>query len=176
MWKLIIFKYIAQSCADVHFNYMLSWWFSWCHVQLFTTPWTVALQAPRPWDFPGKNTGVRCHFLLLGIFSTEGSDLHVLHCRQVLSLLSHQANLIHMYKAEFMSFRIDWLDLLAVQGTRQESSPAPQSKSINSSVLSLLYGPALASIHDYWKHHSFDHTDFVCKVILLLLIHCLGLP
>ena len=94
MWKLIIFKYIAQSCADVHFNYMLSWWFSWCHVQLFTTPWTVALQAPRPWDFPGKNTGVRCHFLLLGIFSTEGSDLHVLHCRQVLSLLSHQANLM----------------------------------------------------------------------------------
>ena len=78
--------------------------------------------------------------------------------------------------AEFMSFRIDWLDLLAVQRTLQESSPAPQSKSINSSVLSLLYGPALASIHDYWKHHSFDHTDFVCKVILLLLIHCLGLP
>ena len=28
------------------------------------TLWTVAYQAPRPWDFPGKNTGVRCHFLL----------------------------------------------------------------------------------------------------------------
>ena len=47
-----------------------------------------------------------------------------------------------------ISFRIDWLDLLAVQGTL-ESSPAPQFKSINSSVLSFLYGPTLMSIHDY---------------------------
>jgi len=52
-----------------------------------------------------------------------------------------------------ISFRIDWLDLLAVQGT-QESSPTPQFKSINSSVLSFLYGPTLTSIHDYWKNHS----------------------
>ena len=41
----------------------------------------------------------------------------------------------------------------------QESSPTPQFKSTNSSVLSLLYGPTLTSIHDYWKNHSFDHTD-----------------
>ena len=38
----------------------------------------------------------------------------------------------------------------------QESSPTPQFKSINSLVLSFLYGPALKSIHDYWKNHSFD--------------------
>ena len=38
----------------------------------------------------------------------------------------------------------------------QESSPTPQFKSINSSVLSFLYGPILTSIHDYWKNHSFD--------------------
>ena len=38
----------------------------------------------------------------------------------------------------------------------QESSPTPQFKSINSSVLSFLYGPTLISIHDYWKNHSFD--------------------
>ena len=38
----------------------------------------------------------------------------------------------------------------------QESSPTPQSKSINSLVLSFLYGPTLTSIHDYWKNHSFD--------------------
>ena len=38
-----------------------------------------------------------------------------------------------------ISFRMDWLDLLAVQGTLQESSPTPQFKSINSSVLSFLY-------------------------------------
>ena len=33
-------------------------------VQLCATPWTSAHQAPRPWDSPGKNTGVGCHFLL----------------------------------------------------------------------------------------------------------------
>ena len=49
-----------------------------------------------------------------------------------------------------ISFGMDWLDLLAVQET-QESSPALQYESINSSVLSLLYGRTLASVHDYWK-------------------------
>ena len=54
-----------------------------------------------------------------------------------------------------ISFRMDWLDLLAVQVT-QESSPTPQFKSINSSVLSFFYSPALTSIHDYWKIHGLD--------------------
>ena len=40
----------------------------------------------------------------------------------------------------------------------QESSPAPQFESMNSSALSLLYGPTLTSVHDYWKNHSFDYT------------------
>ena len=46
-----------------------------------------------------------------------------------------------------VSFKIDWLDLHAVQGT-QEFYPTPQFKSISSSVLSLLHGPTLTSIHD----------------------------
>ena len=41
----------------------------------------------------------------------------------------------------------------------QESSPAPQFKSINSSMLSLLFGPTLTSVHDYWKNHNFDYMD-----------------
>ena len=41
----------------------------------------------------------------------------------------------------------------------QESSPTPQFKSINSSALSFLYSPTLASIHDYWKNHSLDETE-----------------
>jgi len=40
----------------------------------------------------------------------------------------------------------------------QESSPTPQFKSINSSALSLLYGPTLTSLHDYWKNQSFDYS------------------
>jgi len=55
-----------------------------------------------------------------------------------------------------ISFRIDWLDLLAVQGILKESSPTPQLKRINSSALSLFYGPTLTPIHDYWKNQSFD--------------------
>ena len=54
-----------------------------------------------------------------------------------------------------ISFRMDWLDLLAGQGIL-ESSQTPQFKSISSSVLSFLYSPTLTSIHDYWKNHSFD--------------------
>ena len=47
---------------------------------------------PCPWDFPGKNTGVGCHFLLQGIFPTQGWNPHLLHW-QVDSLpLSHQGS------------------------------------------------------------------------------------
>ena len=54
-----------------------------------------------------------------------------------------------------ISFRMEWLDLLEVQGTL-ESSPTPQFKSINSLVLSFLYSPTLTSIHNYWKNQNLD--------------------
>ena len=41
------------------------------HVQLFATPWAVAHQLLCPWNFPSKNTGVNCHFLLQEIFPTR---------------------------------------------------------------------------------------------------------
>ena len=55
-----------------------------------------------------------------------------------------------------ISFRIDRLDILAVQATLQESSSIPQFKSINSLALSFLYSPTLTSIHDHWKNQSLD--------------------
>ena len=58
-----------------------------------------------------------------------------------------------------ISFRIDWYDLLAVQGIFKGLLPTPQFKSTNSSAFSFLYGPILTSIHDYWKNHSFDYMD-----------------
>ena len=54
-----------------------------------------------------------------------------------------------------ISFRMDWLDLLAVQGTLK-SLLQHQFKSINFLALSFLYCPTLTSIHDHWKNHSFD--------------------
>ena len=67
-----------------------------------------------------------------------------------------------------ISFRMDRLDLLAVQGI-SKNPPTPQFKSINSLVLSLLHSPTLTSIHDYWKNHSLSRWTFVGKVMSLLL-------
>ena len=61
MWEL--HSIVNQLCIN-HFS---------C-VQLFATPWTVATRLLCSWDFPGKNTGVECHFLLQGIFPTQGSN------------------------------------------------------------------------------------------------------
>ena len=47
----------------------------------------------------------------------------------------------------------------------QESSPPPQFKNINSSVLSFLHSPTLTSIHDHWKTIALTRWTFVCKVI-----------
>ena len=54
---------------------------------------------------------------------------------------------------------MDWLDLLAAQETLKSLLPAPQFESINSSVLNLLNGTTLTSIHVYWKNHDFDFMD-----------------
>ena len=49
-----------------------------------------------------------------------------------------------------------------------ECSLTPHFKSINSLTLSFLYGPALTSMHDYWKNHSFDWRTFVSEAVSLL--------
>ena len=55
-----------------------------------------------------------------------------------------------------ISFRIDWLDLLAVQGTLKSLLQHHSSKASILLVLSFLYTPTLTSIHDHWKNHSLD--------------------
>ena len=77
------------------------------HVCLFTTLWAVAHKTPRLWNFPGKNTGVGCHFLLQRIFPTQGSNLlllRLLHWQADSLPLSHlgspiwgQVPLVHRY-------------------------------------------------------------------------------
>ena len=54
-----------------------------------------------------------------------------------------------------ISFKIDLFDLLAVHGTFKTLL---QYHSLMASIL--LYDSTLTSIHDYWKNHSFDYTDF----------------
>ena len=62
-----------------------SGWRSWGRscLRLFTTD---------PWNSPGKNTEVGCQSLPQGIFLTQGSNLGLLHCRQILYHLSHKRN------------------------------------------------------------------------------------
>ena len=52
------------------------------------------------WDFAGKNTGVGCHFLLLGIFLTQGLNPGLPHYRQMLYYLSHQGSHITFWKRQ----------------------------------------------------------------------------
>ena len=59
--------------------------------------------------------------------------------------------------SEFISFRVDLFDLPEVQGTL--GSLLPQFESISYLVLTLLYGPTVTSIHDYWKNHCFGYMD-----------------
>ena len=61
-------------------------------VRLFVTPWNVAYQSPQSMEFSSKNTGVGCHFLLQGLFPTQGSNPGLPHCRQTLYPLSHQGS------------------------------------------------------------------------------------
>ena len=55
-----------------------------------------------------------------------------------------------------ISFRMDWLDLLAVQGTLKSLLQHHSSKTSIFSALSFLYSPTLTSIHDHWKNHSLN--------------------
>ena len=90
-------------------------------------------------------------FPSIRVFSNE-SALHIRRPKHwsfsfIISLSNEHSGLI--------SFRIDWLDPLAVQRTL-ESSPTPQSESIHSSAVSFLHSPTLPSIHDHWKNRTLD--------------------
>ena len=195
---------------------------------------------PRPWDSPGKNAGVGCHFLLHGSILATGyyrggqptslgfgfftsccsvAQLYPTLCSPmdhsmpgfpVLHYLLEFAQTSVFWVADaiqpsyplsplllmlsifpsirvfelalcirwpnywsfsfsispsseysgLISFRIDWIDLLAVQGILKSLLQLPQFENTNSSALSLLYGPTLTFVHDYWKNHSFDYMDF----------------
>ena len=81
----------------------------------------------------------------------------------IISLSSDYSGLI--------SFRMDWLDLLAVQGTLKCLLQHHNSK--RSLVLSLPYGPTLTSIHDYWKIHSLDYFLPISEIVKSFSLYCL---
>ena len=169
---MILFLYILSS--SITNSYIVFLQFSSVQLLscfwLFATPRTVAPQVSLSITnsqsllklIPSSHL-ILCHPLLLPhsifpsirVFSNES----VLHMRwpQYWSF-NLSINPSKEYSG-LISFKIDWFDLLAVQGTLKSLVPTPQFKSINSLVLSFLYSPTLTScmdIHDYWKNHSFD--------------------
>ena len=78
------------------------------------------------------------------------------YCRRWQLQLQHQS-FQRLSKTDFL---YDWLVWsLCSPRDSQESPPAPLFKNISSSVLSLLTGPPLTSVHDYWKNQSFDDRN-----------------
>ena len=141
-------------------------------VRLFVTPWTTARQAslsitncwslPKPMSIESvmpSNHLIHCHPLLLlpsnfpsiRVFSNE-SALHIKWPKYWSLNFNISPSKEH---PGLICFRMDWLFPWSPRDS-QESSPTPQFKRINSSVLSFLYGPTLTSIHDHWKNHSLD--------------------
>ena len=112
----------------------LSWW---CHPTISSSviPFSSCLQS-----FPASGS-----LQMSQLFKSGGQSIGVFSFS--ISPTNEHSGLI--------SLKMNWLDLLGVQGTL-ESSPTPQFKSINSLVLSFLYSPTLTSIHYYWKNHSLD--------------------
>ena len=145
---------------------------SFSHVQLFATPWTAAHQASmsitNSWSPPKS----------MSIESVMPSN-HLLLCRPLLLLPSifpsirvfSNESALHIRWPKYWSFsfsispsnehpglislRMDWLDLLAVQGTLKSLLQHHSSKA---SILrrSAFFTVQLSSIHDHWKNHSLD--------------------
>ena len=148
---------------------------SFSSVQLFVTPWTAAHQVSL---FITNSQSLPKFMSIASVMQTN----HIILCCPLLlppsvfpsiRVFSNESILCIRWPKYWslsfnispsnehpglISFRMDWLDLLAVQETlksliQHRSSPTHQ---INSSALSFLYSQTLTSIHDCWKNHSFD--------------------
>ena len=142
-------------------------------VRLFVTSWTVVHQASlsisNSWSLPKlmsiesvmpSNHLILCHSLLflpsilpsIRVFSNE----LVLHIRQP-KYWNFSFNLSPSNEhPRLISFRMDWLDLLAVQGTLKSLLQHHSSKASILWSSAFFFSPTFTSIHDYWKNHSLD--------------------
>ena len=143
-------------------------------VQIFSTPWTAARRASLSFTIS------QSFLKLMSIESVMPSN-HLILCCPLLLLLSifHR---IRVFLKEsvlgtrwpkywsfsfsispsneysgLISFRIDWFDLLVVQGTLKSLLQHHSSKALNSLALSFLYSPTLTSIHDLTISHKKEH-------------------
>ena len=161
--KLLTFNSIVVPFSSVQ---------SLSHIQLFATPWIAARQASlsitnsqsllKPMSIesviPSSHL-ILCHPLLLlppippsiRVFSNESTiRMRWPKCWSFSFSISPSNE-----HPGLISFRMDWLDLLAVQGTLKSLLQHHSSKA-SILWLSFLHSPTLTSIHDHWKNHSLD--------------------
>ena len=170
MMLFLIRSYFTEPRVELHLFIQFSSIQSLSCVWLFATPWTAAHQASL------SITNSQSLFKLMSIESVMPSNRLILCCPPLLlpsiipsiRVFSNKSVLHNRWPkcwsfsfsispsdgySELISFRMDWLDLLAVQGTLKSLI---QNHSFKTSVLqsSALFIVQLISIHDYWKNHS----------------------
>ena len=141
-------------------------------VWLFATLWTIACQAPlsitNSWSLL-KRMSIELvmpsnHLILCCPFSSclQSPSIRVFSNESVLCIrwpkywsFSFSISPFNEY-SELISFRMDWLDLLAVLGTLKSLLHITVQKHQFFGTQLSLYSPTLTSIHDYWKNHIFD--------------------
>ena len=170
--------YIFVIYTNLKFVYVTWYNYLWfvvvvqllCHVQLFATPWTAACLASL---FPRVCSNscplsqwyhlIFCHalslllwiFLSFSVFSNE-SALHIKWPKY----LSFNFSISPSNKCLGLIYvEIDWFDLLTVQGTVKSLLHHHSLKASSLLCSAFFYCPALTSIHDYRKNHSFNSTD-----------------
>ena len=88
--------------------------------------WLHGLETIRllsPWNFPGKSTGVGCHFLFHQIFPNQGSNPGLLHCRQMLYRLSHQGSSLHFSSTFYLKIIVQFSSVQSLSRVRLFVTP-----------------------------------------------------
>ena len=156
------------------------------HVWLFVTPWTTAHQASlsitNSWSLlklmsiksvTPSNHLILCHplllplsiFLSIKVFLNESAL-----CIRWPKYWSFSFSISPNEYSGLICFRMDWLDLLTVQGTLKSFLKHHSSKALILQCSALFIVQLSTSIHDYWKNHSLDKTDFCWQTLNLLLV------
>ena len=184
---------MERSCSLTNLKLLIILQFSsvqsFSRVQLYTNTWTAECQASLPITssqsspklmsiesmIPSSHLILCRPFLLLpSIFPATGTFPRV----STLALggqsigVSASASVFPMNEHPgLISFRMNWLDLLTVQGTLKFLLQHHSSK--GSLVLSLPYGLTLTSIHDFWKIHSLDYFLPISEIVKSFSLYCL---
>ena len=178
-------KSLKILCKLLFFSYQFSSVQLFSHIRLVVTPWTAACQASlsitNSWNLRKlksiesvmpSNHIILCHPLLLlpSIFPS----IRVFLNEPVLCIMwpkywsiSFSISPCNEYSG-LISFRMDWLDLLAVQGSLKSLLQHHSSKASILQHSAFFIVPTLTSIHDYWKTIALTRWAFVGKVMSLL--------